>query len=93
VLVSIAPSFALPLFAVLLWREVGGRDAMLQALLFFALLGNAAVCHAVAGFERSPSGAAGVAGVAGASCVRLGRATPHACAAGRCRKQYSAEID
>ncbi len=45
--VSIFASFALPVLAILLWR--GGRrdDAMLPALLFLALLGNAAICGVV----------------------------------------------
>jgi hypothetical protein len=46
--VSVAAPFALPLFAVLLWRRRLRREAMLPALLFLGLLGNAAVCGAVA---------------------------------------------
>jgi hypothetical protein len=45
--VSIAASFALPLVAVLLWRRGLRREALLPALLFLALLGNAAVCGVV----------------------------------------------
>jgi hypothetical protein len=47
--VSLVGAFALPLFAVLLWRRGLRREAMLPALLFLALLGNAAVCGVVAG--------------------------------------------
>jgi hypothetical protein len=47
--VSELASFALPLVAVLLWRRGMRREAMLPALLFLALLGNAAVCGVVAG--------------------------------------------
>ncbi len=47
--VSVAASFALPFFAVLLWRRGQRREAMLPALLLVALLGNAAVCGVVAG--------------------------------------------
>jgi hypothetical protein len=47
--VSVVTSFALPLLAALLWRRGLRREAMLPALLFLALLGNAAVCGAVAG--------------------------------------------
>lgn len=47
--VSVGASFALPLLAVLLWRRGRRREAMLPALLFIALLGNAAVCGVVAG--------------------------------------------
>jgi hypothetical protein len=45
--VSIAASFALPLVAVLLWRRGLRHEAMLPAMLFLALLGNAAVCGVV----------------------------------------------
>lgn len=44
---SLIASFALPVFAVLLWRRGRRRAAMLPALLFLALLGNAAICGAV----------------------------------------------
>jgi hypothetical protein len=47
--VSVVATFALPLFAMLLWRRGLRREAMLPALVFFALLGNAAVCGVVAG--------------------------------------------
>jgi hypothetical protein len=47
--VSLVGAFALPLFAVLLWRRGLRREATLPALLFVALLGNAAVCGVVAG--------------------------------------------
>lgn len=47
--VSVVASFALPLFALLLWRRGLRREAMLPALVFLALLGNAAVCGVVAG--------------------------------------------
>jgi hypothetical protein len=47
--VSLAASFALPLVAVLLWRRGRRREAMLPALVFVALVGNAAVCGIVAG--------------------------------------------
>jgi hypothetical protein len=46
---SIAASLALPLFAVLTWRSGRRRAAMLPALLFAALVGNAAICGIVAG--------------------------------------------
>jgi hypothetical protein len=44
---SITTSFALPVFAVLLWRSGRRRAAMLPALLFLALAGNAAICGIV----------------------------------------------
>jgi hypothetical protein len=47
--VSIAASFALPLLAVLLWRAGRCRNAMLPALLFLALVGNAAICGVMVG--------------------------------------------
>jgi len=45
--ISIIASFALPVLAVPLWRSGRRREAMLPALLFLALLGNAAVCGVV----------------------------------------------
>jgi hypothetical protein len=42
--VSVVTSFALPVLAMLLWRRTVRREALLPALLFLALLGNAAVC-------------------------------------------------
>ncbi len=45
--ISIIASFALPVLAMLLWRRGRRREAMLPALLFLALLGNAALCSIV----------------------------------------------
>jgi len=41
---SIVAAFALPALAVVLWRAGRRRDALLPAMLFLALLGNAAIC-------------------------------------------------
>jgi hypothetical protein len=46
---SIAASLALPALAVLAWRSGRRRAAMLPALVFVALVGNAAICGIVAG--------------------------------------------
>jgi hypothetical protein len=45
--ISIIASFALPVLALLSWRHGRRREAMLPALLFLALLGNAAICGVV----------------------------------------------
>jgi hypothetical protein len=47
--VSIASTFALPLTAVFLWRRDHRREAMLPAMLFLALVGNAFICGAISG--------------------------------------------
>jgi len=46
---SVAASLALPVLAVPIWRSGRRRAAMLPALLFVALVGNAAICSVVAG--------------------------------------------
>ena len=46
---SVAASLALPVLAVPIWRSGRRRAAMLPALLFIALVGNAAICSVVAG--------------------------------------------
>jgi hypothetical protein len=46
---SIIASFGLPLIAVLSWWNGRRREAMLPALLFLALLGNATPCGVVSG--------------------------------------------
>ena len=46
--VSIAGTFALPFFAFALWRRGDRREAMLPAMLFLALLGNAFICGVIA---------------------------------------------
>jgi hypothetical protein len=47
--VSIVATFALPVLAVRAWRRGRRRAAMLPALLFVALFGNAAICGVVSG--------------------------------------------
>ncbi len=46
---SIAGTFALPFIAFLSWRQDRRREAMLPAMLFLALLGNAFICGVIAG--------------------------------------------
>jgi hypothetical protein len=46
---SVAASLALPAIAVRIWRSGRRRAAMLPAMLFVALVGNAAICGVVAG--------------------------------------------
>jgi hypothetical protein len=46
---SIAGTFALPLAALFLWRRGHRREAMLPAMLFLALVGNAFICGAISG--------------------------------------------
>ncbi len=45
--ISVIASFALPVLGVLLWRRGRRREAMLPALLFLTLIGNAAICGVV----------------------------------------------
>jgi hypothetical protein len=49
--VSIVASFTLPVLAVLLWRNGRRREAMLPAMMFIALLGNAAICGVTIGSD------------------------------------------
>ena len=46
---SVVASLTLPAIAILIWRSGRRRAAMLPALLFIALVGNAAICGVVAG--------------------------------------------
>jgi hypothetical protein len=45
--ISIIASFALPVLGALLWRRGCRREAMLPALMFLALISNAAICAVV----------------------------------------------
>jgi hypothetical protein len=47
--VAVASTFALPLAALFLWRRDHRREAMLPAMLFLALVGNAFICGAISG--------------------------------------------
>jgi len=49
--ISIVASFTLPVLAVLLWRSGRPRDAMLPAMMFTALLGNAVICGVTTGSD------------------------------------------
>jgi hypothetical protein len=45
--ISIIASFALPVLGALLWRRGCRREAMLLAVMFLALISNAAICAVV----------------------------------------------
>jgi hypothetical protein len=47
--ISIVASFSLPVLAVALWRRGRRREAVWPALLFLALIGNAAICGVIVG--------------------------------------------
>jgi hypothetical protein len=47
--ISVVASLALPALALALWRTGHRREAMLPAMLFLALLGNAAICGIMVG--------------------------------------------
>jgi len=49
--ISIITSFILPVFAVLLWRSGRRDEAVLPAMMFMALLGNAVICGVTIGSD------------------------------------------
>jgi hypothetical protein len=49
--ISIVASFTLPVLAMFLWRSSRRREAMLPAMMFMALLGNAVICGVTIGSD------------------------------------------